>query len=262
MALTSPKQHDILDLLLITAQKIEAEAQKVEPNLRRMVLLSNTYDKYALKVEEPLYLDDSCPPSTTDGAFAAANQPPFEWYSSSSGDPDDWDPDDSSCSETEVPPAYSVYTSPDVTVSISEYCSSNDSSDDSDRDLLYYNAAGDFDKFGFPTFKILPHDIKIIKPSSIPQWSQSENLMVLGSRRVAEGGVQEADEGLRHSSRIKSEKGSAALSGIRIAERIDMPGVNTKRCRRQRQNRYISVKEKSIASRLLRAILVIFLDFL
>lgn len=133
MTLSSTEQQHTVGLALTTAQKIEIEAQNLEPNMRRLVLLCNTYDECTSKAKEPLFWkhDRATADKSQSEVYSSACSDDED--SSSSEDSDEWESDDSS-SETEEPPAYSLYTSPKVTVSVSEHCSSDDSDDDSDND--------------------------------------------------------------------------------------------------------------------------------
>jgi len=193
MALASSKRYEILGLALTTARKIETEAQNVEPNLRRLVLLSNTYDEYALKAAE-LHHEDDCLLFPTEEDLAAANQSPSEPYysanddSSSSEDSDEWDSDDSSSETEEAPPAYSLYTSPQVTVSVSEYCSSDDSDD---GDSLCDHVVANFDAFGLHDAKNPSYystsNIRDFSETPIPPRTQSENLTAPGAPQATKG---------------------------------------------------------------------------
>ncbi|SRR6266480_4479252 len=97
MALSISKQYELLGLASTLAGKIEAEARNVEPNLRRLVLLSNTYDECTLKVAEMFPHEDDCLFSPIEEGLTVVNQSPSEPYysadddSSSSEDPDEWD---------------------------------------------------------------------------------------------------------------------------------------------------------------------------
>ena len=70
MTFASLKQYELLGLALITVQKSETEARNVEPDLRCMVLLSNTYDWPALKLGEAPFVEDG---STSERVIVAAN---------------------------------------------------------------------------------------------------------------------------------------------------------------------------------------------
>jgi hypothetical protein len=133
MTLSSTEQHHTVGLALTTAQKIEIEARNVEPNMRRLVLLCNTYEECISKAKEPLFWEHDRATADKSQSEVYSSACSHTEDSSSSEDSDEWESDDSS-SDAEEPPAYSLYTSPKVPVSVSEYCST-DESDDSDDDF-------------------------------------------------------------------------------------------------------------------------------
>lgn len=134
MTLTVSKQYELLSLASTTARKIEAEARNVQPNLRRLTLLSNTYDECTSKAAELLH---------NGGNLVVVKQSPSELNYSTSEDVDEWDPDDSSLEIEEELPEYSLHTSPQVTVSICEYFPEDDDSDDRDSSCSYVIANSD-----------------------------------------------------------------------------------------------------------------------
>jgi hypothetical protein len=133
MSLSSTEQHHTVGLALTTSNKIEIEARNVEPNMRRLVLLCNTYDECTSKAKEPLFWEHDRATADKSQSEAHSSACSDDEDSSSSEYSDEWESDDSS-SETEEPPAYSLYTSPKVTVSVSEHCSDDDPDDDSNDD--------------------------------------------------------------------------------------------------------------------------------
>jgi hypothetical protein len=133
MTLPSTEQHHTVGLALTTANKIEIEARNVEPNMRRLVLLCNTYEECTLKAKEPLFWEHDRATADKSQSEVCSSASSDDEDSSSSEDSDEWESDDFN-SETEEPPAYGLYTSPKVTVSVSEHCSDDDSNDDSDDD--------------------------------------------------------------------------------------------------------------------------------
>jgi hypothetical protein len=131
MFIESFKHDAIIGFALTTAKKIEAEAQHREPNLRRLVLLSNTYDECASRAMGKMehQEDDLLFPIDEDNDEDAANPPPASSTSDDSSSEEEWDSDNPDCEIEDAPPAYSLYeTSSDVSISVSEYCS--DDSDD------------------------------------------------------------------------------------------------------------------------------------
>lgn len=213
MALASPKQYEILDLAFFTARKIETESRNVQPNLRRLVLLSNVYDKCASNAAEMSNHEDDCLLFPAEEDLATANQSPSESYYSANDDPslsedsDEWDSDDSGPEMEESPPAYSLYTSPQVTVSVCE-CRASDDSDENDSSCDYVVA-------NFYTFN--QHDAKNpscystnslrdFSESSIPSWTQSENLKGPSAPQAAKDarGVLTAEQCRPVSSNEKS----------------------------------------------------------
>lgn len=136
MVVDSFKNDSIIGLALTTAKKLEMEAQYREPNLRRLVLLSNTYDGCASKAigdmehrgNELLFLIDE------ENNEDADNPPPASSSASDdSSSEEEWDSGDSDSEIEDTSPAYSLYeTSSGVSISVSEYCS-----DDSDDEFLF-----------------------------------------------------------------------------------------------------------------------------
>jgi len=100
---------DWWQLASLTGDKICHEAERKEPNLRRLVLLCNTYDAR----------ESFCRPNTTtflasDGSFPSS--------------PGVCDEDD------ELPPPYESYCSPNVEVKVAEWDLSTSTNSDSDSD--------------------------------------------------------------------------------------------------------------------------------
>jgi len=269
MALESLKRYQIIsDLASSVAGKIEAEARNIEPNLRRLVLLSNMYDELALKARAIQFPQDNFLPLTTEQPLAITNDPESEpyfsasnthGYSSSSEGSDEWDSDDFSCSDTEAPPAYSMYTSPDITVIVYE-CYDNDD----DGDSLCYGLAGNFDMFSSPVCKVLSRDTKFasyhftsikgdFKPSPIPPLTQVENVTAHGSRQAARGPQEEVNRRQDQSSQSRSENGIAVLLGIHKAERTHVSSVNKEGSNPPGHSKSTGTSEKSMISRLLHA---------
>jgi hypothetical protein len=245
MALASLKQYQMIsDLAWSAAGKIEAESRNVEPNLRRLVLLSNMYDELALKVgATPFPQQDDFLPSTAEEPLAATNNSESELFSStssvdeypsSSEGSDEWDSDDSGCSDTEAPPPYSMYTSPCVIVSVNECCD-----DDSDDDPLCHPLAEDF---GSPLCKVLSanHHFTSIEGDFKRSPSTEPGNVGVPEEEVNGGHVQ--------SWQSRSDNGIAALLGIHKAERTHVSSVN-------RGSRQLvgSKSEKSMTCRLLHA---------
>jgi hypothetical protein len=266
MALESLKRYQIIsDIAWNVAGKIEAEARNVEPNLRRLVLLSNMYDELALKAGAIVFPQDDFLPSTAEKPLAVANDPESELYfsvsstegySSSSEGSDQWDSDDSGDLDTKVSPTYSMYTSPDVTVTVNE-CYDDDSDDDFNYNLLCYNLAGNFDKFSSPVYEVLSRDIKVanyhftsikgdLKQSPIPSLTQPENVTEHGSHQAAKDPQEEVQ-----SSQSRSEKKIAGFLGIRKTERTHVASLNTEGNCSPGHNESHSISEKSMISRLL-----------
>ena len=244
MALESLKRYQIIsDIAWNVAGKIEAEARNVEPNLRRLVLLSNMYDELALKAGAIVFPQDDFLPSTAEKPLAVANDSESELYfsvsstegySSSSEGSDQWDSDDSGDLDTKVSPTYSMYTSTDVTVTVNE-CYDDDSDDDFNYNLLCYNLAGNFDKFSSPVYEVLSRDIKVanyhftsikgdLKQSPIPSLTQPENV---------------------------TEHKIAGFLGIRKTERTHVASLNTEGNCSPGHNESHSISQKSMISRLL-----------
>ena len=196
MALASSVQYDFFGIALTTARKIEIEARKVEPNLLRLVLLSNMYDKCASKVAEMSNHEDDSLLFPAEEDLTTANQSPSEPYDSANDDPsssedsDEWESDDSSSETEEAPPAYSLYTSPQVTVSVYEYRPSDDSDhSDSPCDKVVAN----FDAFNLHDAKnstyYFTSSIRDSSESLIPPRTQPENLTSLGAPQVTKGAL-------------------------------------------------------------------------
>jgi hypothetical protein len=190
MALASSVQYDAFGIALITARKIETEARKVEPNLLRLVLLSNMYDKCASKVAEMSNHEDDSLLFPAEEDLTTANQSP-PYYSanddpSSSDDSDEWESDDSSSETEEAPPAYSLHISPQATVSMYEYCPSGDSADHSDSP--FDQVVANFDAFNLHDAKNSSYystsSIRDFSESLIPPRTQPENLTSLGAPQV------------------------------------------------------------------------------
>lgn len=136
-------RYQMLGLALKTAEKIENESRHREPNLRRLVLLSNTYDVCSSQIAATPYDENADPEeqllflSDEDLQESSQRQSATHDDADSEEDPDEWSDDsDSELEEEEAPPEYSLYdTSPGITVSVCEYCSAEDSYDDDDGKL-------------------------------------------------------------------------------------------------------------------------------
>jgi hypothetical protein len=152
---------EVIEFALTTARKIETEARKNPQDLRRLVLLSNTYDACASRVAKtPL---PSLPYSESNELFpldedlVPAKQPLLEvpsfsaidgtsaiddsFSSSDSSDESDSDSD----SEEEAPPPYTSQPDPsEVIIIASEYWSRPDPDDNS---TLLHHLAVRFDTF-------------------------------------------------------------------------------------------------------------------
>lgn len=149
---------EVIEFALTTARKIKTEAQKNPQDLRRLALLSNTYDactSKAAKMPLPsLPYPENYELFPLDEDLVPAKQPPSEVSSfsaidgtsapedsSSSNSSDDSDSD--SDSEEEAPPPYTSQPDPsEAIVSASEYWSRPDPDDNS---TLLHHLAVKFD---------------------------------------------------------------------------------------------------------------------
>jgi len=129
---SSYSQMSEWDLAVLTENKISRRAQQADKNLRQLILLCNTLDEYRTK------------------QFVAYHTAPLddkplvmmeeEVEESDSDDDDEEDSEDDFVDEVELgrvdtdePPPYMLYTSPNVVVT-EEECSSSDEDSDSDSD--------------------------------------------------------------------------------------------------------------------------------
>jgi len=127
-------QSDMSNLSWATVNKIEMESRRVQPCLRRLVLLSNTYHEYTLQVIETPTMGDNSPlffsePSCRNEGDSSSSDSSDEWeqYSDSDSDYEKGEGEKEEYQEYEdAPPPYSLYTSPGVKIQVSEHYSAED----------------------------------------------------------------------------------------------------------------------------------------